>query len=98
MILLYKDAAICFSIINENEEMHFQENKTLEILHFVKNHQIKKADVSKILSEEKVKNYDDKLMYIIKCNLFKNWTTRQAIKDAREELNLIMLILSKKKD
>ena len=37
--------------------------------------------------------YDGKLMFIIKSNLYKDWTTRQAIRDAREELNLILATL-----
>lgn len=82
--------AICFTVVEDTMQTHLQEDKTLEILNFVKNNQIKKADFSKILNEDKIKIYDNKLMYIIKSNLFKDWTIRQAIKDAREEINLII--------
>lgn len=82
--------AICFTIINQNDESSLEEDKTLEILHFVKKKQIGQADVSKILNEEKIKIYDGKFIYIIKSNLFKDWTTRQAIKDANEEIGLLL--------
>ena len=82
--------AICFTVVEDTTQTQLQEDKTLEILNFVKNNQIKKADFSKILNEDKIKIYDNKLMYIVKSNLFKDWTIRQAIKDAREEINLII--------
>ncbi len=83
-------AAICFTIVNRNEESQLKEDKALEILNFVKKKQIEKEDISKILNEEKVKIYDDKFLYIVKSNLFKDWTIRQAIKDAREEVSLLL--------
>ncbi len=82
--------AICFRVVEDTIQTQLKEDKTLEILNFVKNNQIKKADFSKILNEDKVKIYDNKLMYIVKSNLYKDWTIRQAIKDAREEINLIL--------
>ena len=92
-ISLNLGATICFTIVNKNEETHLEEDRTLSILNFVKRKQIEKADTSKILNEEKVKIYDGKVFYIVKSNLFKDWTIRQAIKDAREELNLILSAL-----
>lgn len=83
-------AAICFTIVNKNEESNLEEDKTLNILNFVKRKQIEKADTSKILNEEKVKIYDGKFLYIVKSNLFKDWTIRQAIKDANEEVGLLL--------
>ncbi|HRH44816.1 MAG TPA: N-6 DNA methylase, partial [Pyrinomonadaceae bacterium] len=82
--------AICFTIVNKNDDVSLVEDKTLEILNFVKNQQITQADTTKILNEDKVKIYDEKLMYIVKSNLFKDWTTRQAIKDANEEIGLLL--------
>jgi type I restriction-modification system DNA methylase subunit len=95
MIATYKISAtvgtiVCFTIVDENKIHHPQEDKNLEILNFVKRKQIEKSDISKILNEDKVKIYDNQFMYIIKSNLFKDWTIRQASKDAREELGLIM--------
>ena len=90
-------AAICFTIVNKSEETPLEEDTTLDILNFVKRKQIEKADASKILNEEKVKIYDDKLFYIVKSNLFKDWTIRQAIKDANEELGLLLAKLPTRK-
>lgn len=83
-------AAICFTIVNKNDETQLKEDNTLEILNFVKKKQIEKTDIKKILNEEKVKIYDDKFLYIVKSNLFKDWTIRQAIKDANEEVGLLL--------
>lgn len=89
-------AVVCFTIVDENETTKTEEDKSLEILHFVKNKQIQQVDISKILNEEKVKIYDNEFMYIVKSNLFKDWTVRQAIKDAKEELGLLMSKLPEK--
>jgi hypothetical protein len=45
------------------------------------------ADALNVLNEGKVKLYEENKIYIIKSNQFKDWTVRQAIKDAREEVN-----------
>jgi hypothetical protein len=62
----------------------------LQILNFVKNKQLSNVDASKVLNEEKVKLYGEKEFYIVKSNLFKDWTKRQAMNDAREEIELIL--------
>ena len=89
-ISLNLGAVICFTIINKNKENELKEDRNLEILNFVKKHQINKADTVKILNEEKIKIYEEKFLYIIKSNLFKDWTIRQAIKDANEEIGLLL--------
>ncbi|MCD4730332.1 MAG: hypothetical protein K8R74_07020, partial [Bacteroidales bacterium] len=89
-ISLNVGAVVCFTIVDENKAHEPIEDKTLEILHFVKRKQISDADRNKILNEDKVKIYENEFIYIIKSNQFKDWTIRQAIKDAREELNLMM--------
>ena len=81
---------VCFTIVDEKDEYKPTEDKTLEILHFVKNKQITGADRDKILNEDKVQIYDNEFMYIIKSNQFKDWTVRQAMKDAKEEIGLLM--------
>ena len=43
-----------------------------------------------MLSEEKIKIYEDGCFYLVKSNYFKDWTVRQAINDANEEIGLIM--------
>jgi len=83
-------AVVCFTIVDEKDEHKPTEDKTLEILHFVKRKQITDADRNKILNEDKVQIYDNEFMYIIKSNQFKDWTVRQAMKDAKEEIHLIV--------
>ena len=83
-------AVVGFTIVDENDEYSPKEDKTLEILHFVKKKQITQAERDKILNEDKVKIYDNEFMYIIKSNLFKDWTVRQAMRDAKEEIGLIV--------
>ena len=60
-ISLNLGATICFTIVNKNEEINLEEDRTISILNFVKRKQIEKADTSKILNEEKVKIYDGKV-------------------------------------
>ncbi len=83
-------AVVCFKIVDKDNANEPKEDITLEILHFVKRKQISDTDRSKILNEDKVKIYDNEFMYIIKSNQHKDWTIRQAIKDAREELGLLL--------
>jgi hypothetical protein len=51
-----------------------------------------------MLNEDKVKIYDDNIFYIIKSNYFKDWTERQAMKDANEEIGLLVKNLPGKDD
>lgn len=85
---------ICFSIVASTEALELKENRDLKILNFVKSEQLKKSDSLKILFEDKVKIYDNDKFYIIKNNQFKDWTVRQAIKDAKEEIELFINHLS----
>lgn len=57
------------------------------ILQLVKKYQIEKELFAGYINEEKVKIYDNKSFYIIKSNQFKDWTQRQAMEDAREEIH-----------
>lgn len=79
-------AVICISIVAKHEEASFSSHTNRHILNFVKRGQLKKVEALKILEENKVKLYEDNKFYIIKSNQFKDWTVRQAIKDAREEI------------
>ncbi len=85
---------ICISIVDIKDVVPIQQNRELEILNFVKSKQLKKSDSLKLLFEEKVKIYDNDKFYIIKSNLFKDWTVRQAIKDAKEEIEQFINHLS----
>lgn len=87
-------AVISFSIIEKNSGIEFKADTSLSILNFVKSKQMNAADSLKVLFEGKVKLYDNNHFYIIKSNQFKDWTVRQAIKDAKEEINLFINKLS----
>lgn len=87
-------AVISFSIIEKNSESDLKADASLNILNFVKSKQMNAADSLKVLLEDKVKLYDNNQFYIIKSNQFKDWTVRQAIKDAKEEINLFINKLS----
>lgn len=87
-------AVICFSIVSNTEVTGPERNQNLEILNFVKSKQLRKSDSLKILFEEKVKIYDNDKFYIIKSNRFKDWTVRQAVRDAKEEMEQFINQLS----
>lgn len=87
-------AVICFAIVSNKEATEPERNPNFEILNFVKSKQLRKSDSLKILFEEKVKIYDNDKFYIIKSNRFKDWTVRQAIRDAKEEMELFINQLS----
>ena len=65
------------------------QDNALQVLQFVKNKQLNETD--KLLKEEKIKIYDPPShFYLIKSNQFKDWTRRQAIKDAKEEIGELL--------
>ena len=82
-------AIIKISIVNKKDECELGLDNTLQILQFVKNKQLNETD--KLLKEEKIKIYDPPShFYLIKSNQFKDWTRRQAIKDAKEEIGELL--------
>lgn len=81
-------AIIKISIVEKNFEEPIQNDNALQVLQFVKNKQLSETD--KLLKEEKVKLYESKYFYLIKSNQFKDWTKRQAYKDAKEEIDLLL--------
>lgn len=83
-------AVVCFSFVDQVEFADPKEDASLEIVHFVKSKQLQETEISKIMNEDKVKIYEEKFFYIIKSNLFKDWTKKQAIKDAKEEIGLLL--------
>lgn len=91
-------AVICFAIVEKSDESVLERNATLNLLRFVKQNQLSKADALKVLFEEKVKIYDKDsgAFFIIKSNRFKDWTVRQAMKDAKEEVDAFMEFLPTK--
>jgi len=81
-------AIIKISIITKDKETGIQRDNSLQVLRFVKNRQLSETD--KLLKEEKIKLYELQYFYLIKSNQFKDWTKRQAIKDAHEEISLLL--------
>ena len=80
-------AIIKISIIEKTSAKGLEQDNTLQVLQFVKNKQINETD--KLLREEKIKLYEPTHFYLIKSNQFKDWTRRQAYKDAKEEIDLL---------
>ncbi|MDB5032679.1 N-6 DNA methylase [Mucilaginibacter sp.] len=80
-------AIISASIVPVNKVSTIAVDENLKILNFVKSKQMQNADALNVLNEGKVKLYEENKIYIIKSNQFKDWTVRQAIKDAREEVS-----------
>lgn len=67
-----------------------------QLLDIVKKQQLSQTLFSHRLNEDKVKIYTDNTFFIIKSNYFKDWTIRQAMIDANEEIGLIVKELPKK--
>lgn len=88
-------AVICISIKEKSDERPLERNAELNILNLVKSKHLASADSLKVLFEEKVKIYnkEESKFYIIKSNQFKDWTVRQAIKDAKEEIDAFIKYL-----
>ncbi|ASB50342.1 HsdM family class I SAM-dependent methyltransferase [Alkalitalea saponilacus] len=80
-------AIIKISIIEKTFAKGLEQDNTLQVLHFVKNKQLNETE--KLLREEKIKLYEPTHFYLIKSNQFKDWTRRQAYKDAKEEIDLL---------
>lgn len=80
-------AIIKISIVEKASEKKLEQDNTLQVLQFVKNKQLSETD--KLLKEEKIKLYEPTHFYLIKSNQFKDWTKRQAFKDAKEEIDLL---------
>ncbi len=87
-ISLNVGAIIKISIVKRTLKKKFEQDNTLQVLQFVKNKQLNETD--KLLKEEKIKMYEPTNFYLIKSNQFKDWTKRQAYKDAKEEIDLLL--------
>lgn len=79
-------ALICFQVSQREVSEPFKRGDDKHIINFVKSGQLKKAEALKVLEEDKIKLYDKDHFYLIKSNQFKDWTVRQAVVDAREEI------------
>jgi N-6 DNA Methylase len=83
-------AYLCLSIIpkntNTSEVFALSNISDDEVFHAMKSQQLEQAYNSNKLNEIATKVYENERFFIIKSNYFKDWTVRQAIKDANEEI------------
>jgi hypothetical protein len=82
-------AAVCFQIVKKEDFIPGIARKEIKILNIVKKSQLQQSFTARVINEDKVKIYDENKFYIIKSNYFKDWTARQAIRDANEEIGLL---------
>ena len=61
-----------------------------EVFHAIKSQQVEQAYYTNKLNEMTTKIYERERFFIIKSNYFKDWTVRQAIKDANEEIKIFI--------
>lgn len=84
MVFQIKEKLLAFGEIkksNLNED---------EILRTIKKNQLEQAFYSNRLSEQKTKVYETNRFFIIKSHFFRDWTIRQAINDANEEVKILI--------
>jgi len=82
-------AVVCFEMVKKEDFIPGIARKEIPILNIVKKSQLQQSFTSRLINEDKVKIYDENKFYIIKSNYLKDWTGRQAIKDANEEIGLL---------
>ncbi|MFN7117599.1 MAG: class I SAM-dependent DNA methyltransferase [Saprospiraceae bacterium] len=83
---------LCFSIAEKqyaNLELQTSNLQDDDLFHLIKSNQLEEAFYSNRLNEIKTKLYESNRFFIIKSNFFKDWTVRQAINDANEEIKLL---------
>jgi len=86
-------AYVGFTIVKKEEmipEVKLDRTTDRQLLDIVKQKQLSQTLFSRRLNEDKVKIYNENKFFIIKSNYFKDWTVRQAMNDANEEIGLIM--------
>ncbi len=83
-------SAVCFSIVKKEDFVPEIIKEDSKILQLVKKKQLEESIFSKAINEEKIKIYNEENFTIIKSKYFKDWTVRQAMKDANEEIGLIV--------
>ena len=87
-------AYLCIRIVpknNDNTEVFALSNiSDDEVFHAIKSQQLEHAYYANKLNEITTKVYESECFFIIKSNYFKDWTVRQAIKDANEEIKIFI--------
>jgi hypothetical protein len=90
-------AVVCFRIVNKEDFIKETPRTEIPLLNIVKKKQLQQSFTSRMLNEDRVKIYHDNKFYIVKSNYFKDWTERQAVKDANEEIGLLLKNLPESK-
>lgn len=93
-------AGITFHIVSKNSKMDktsikFETDIGKFVMH-AKNKQLTKSEKTTLLKQDKIKFYDKDSFTIIKSNHYKDWTVTEAIKDAKEEIELFFQSLPDK--
>ena len=86
-------AFICFKIIENNANFPLIRRSNLEdeaVFHAVKQAQLEDALDSNRLNELPTRVYTPERFFLIKSHFYKDWTIRQAIEDANEEVKIMM--------
>ncbi|MBW3020486.1 N-6 DNA methylase, partial [Candidatus Woesearchaeota archaeon] len=92
-------AYVGFTIVKKEEivpEVRLDSTEDHELFDIVKREQLNQTFFSHRLTEDKVKIYDENKFFLIKSNYFKDWTIRQAMNDANDEIGLILKELPQK--
>ena len=87
-------SGISFVLTDISEKKHvvgFNEDQDInKLIRIVTKKQIGYSQRNSLLKQEKVKIYNKQKFAIIKSNQFKDWTETEAIKDAKEEVELFI--------
>lgn len=89
-------AVVCIRIVKKEDFIQKTVRKEIPILNIVKEKQLQQSFTSRMLNEDRVKIYHDNALYIVKSKYFKDWTERQAMLDANEEIGLLLKNLPEK--
>jgi hypothetical protein len=85
-------AFLCIRItdkfIDQTEVFALSDISDEDIFHTIKSQQLEHSYYSNKLNEITTKIYESERFFMIKSNYFKDWTVRQAIKDANEEIRI----------
>ena len=87
-------AGITFTLIekgsNSEKVSYNRESNLARIVTHIRIRKLKEAEKIRILKQEKLKIYNNNSFTILKSNFYKDWTETEAIKDAKEEIELFI--------
>jgi len=86
-------AFVCFKIVEKGSNVPAIKKSSIEdeaVFHAIKQAQLEDAFGSNRLNELPTRVYTSERFFLIKSNFFKDWTIRQAIEDANEEVKTMI--------